>query len=571
MRIRHISVLAILALVALIYWPVRHGGFVWDDQLCFHDAAWLRSANWIHYLFRDFCDWKVYFRPLGILLFVGEIRAFDAAPGPMHLVSLFLHIINTALVGLLARRLTRARVEWAGPCAMLCYGLHPALVEPIAWASCQFDLMLVLLTLLGLWFNLSLRDGRARAFAVALCFFAASCAKEPAAVFPALLVLFDGFTSDTPRLRTLWRRQSGVYAAVFVAGLAYLALRRWALGFLIPPVQALSATPIAWLQEICLTYVSYWKTILWPMTGAGPIHPVEVTRLAALSPSTLAVDAIAAAVLGFGLYSLWKGRLAGYWIAAVTAALLPVLNLAPVAFTESLYHERYAMTAIAITCALLPALLAPALARERVARLALPAIAVFWLALAIINVRVTLPLWNDEQTLWQWALRENPGSLLARDRLLYFYVTRGDRVHARELADALVAENAPCPACMLNAALVAIADGDAERAARALHNLDSSADALADNPRLLHEYVYINGKLLQLRGDLVGAEDAYRDAITLDPLDPLPHWNLALLLATQGQTDAARKAADAALALFTPDQREARSTQFEQALTRRNR
>ena len=67
-------------------------------------------------------------------------------------------------------------------------------------------------------------------------------------------------------------------------------------------------------------------------------------------------------------------------------------------------------------------------------------------------------------------------------------------------------------------------------------------------------------------GDNAGAEEAYRDAIAMEPLDPQAHMNLALLLARQGNTPGARQEVELALKLFAPDQRDLQRTLFEQVL-----
>jgi hypothetical protein len=134
--------LIIICLIAIIYWPTHLAGFVWDDKIFLHDAAWLRYGdNWKHFIFQNFNDWENYFRPLAVALFVAEVRIFDVAPGPMHLVSLGLHMVNTLLVGLLAGKLYAETTSTTKPSllvyvAMLAFGLHPALIEPVAgvWA-----------------------------------------------------------------------------------------------------------------------------------------------------------------------------------------------------------------------------------------------------------------------------------------------------------------------------------------------------------------------------------------------------------------------------------------------------
>src|ERR1700754_473078 len=108
-RSRGIITLAVLAVIALLYSPVRHAGFVWDDLLDFQQMPWLRTGDqWKQIIFRGFNDWAYYFRPLIVAFFTLQIRLFDVAPGPMHLVSLAMHLLNTFIVGLLALRLRAA-------------------------------------------------------------------------------------------------------------------------------------------------------------------------------------------------------------------------------------------------------------------------------------------------------------------------------------------------------------------------------------------------------------------------------------------------------------------------------
>src|SRR4051812_2532208 len=100
----------VLCLVGVVYWPLHLADFVWDDQVCMYDAEWLRQGDvWNRFISTDFCGWKNYFRPLVVALFSIELRAFDATPGPMHLVSLALHLANIVLVGLLAKTLSDER------------------------------------------------------------------------------------------------------------------------------------------------------------------------------------------------------------------------------------------------------------------------------------------------------------------------------------------------------------------------------------------------------------------------------------------------------------------------------
>jgi hypothetical protein len=231
----------LLAVVAFVYWPVVHFDFVWDDWQSFHDTAWLtRGGDWEHYVFRDFNNWTVYFRPLVVAFLALQVHVFDSTPGPMHVVSLALHLIDTLLVGALAWRCSlpiyKGRPQQIGMASlsMLVYGLHPVLVEPVAWIGCQYDLMATMFMLLGLLLNACIQPDAIRAPVIGLIFFLAACSKESAMSFPFLVLIFDWALAPNEApfqpisaIRNIIRQRWKTYAGIIVAGLLYLALRNW--------------------------------------------------------------------------------------------------------------------------------------------------------------------------------------------------------------------------------------------------------------------------------------------------------------------------------------------------------
>jgi len=560
--------LGILLIVAWSYWPLLDAGFVWVDNTIFHEAAWLRYGNgWIDRVFHQFYDWVNYFRPLTVFLWVVQARAFDVTPQAMHGVSLALHLANTLLVGLLGRLLWRASkgdsasaVMTGG--AMLLYGLHPASIEPVAWISSQAEPLVTLLTLAALGANLILRNPGCRATAVATIFFLAACAKESAVALPLVIALIDIMLDRTSgdlgaRLGAVWRRQWLTYVLMLVAGLAYLALRWWGLGFLLQataPGQISLAT--RW-QTASFVFVNYWRILLWPMFDLGPLHIVNERQFAVFSWKSLSTDCIAIVILAMGLYMAWRRKPLGFLVLTVCATLLPVMHVIPVTFDLSLYHERYALTAIAMASVLLPRCLAEVdFSRRRLQPWLVVATAsgVFWLGLGIANIRATLPLWNDEIKLWNWVLQRYPSLQLAQSHLLAAYHSAGERAHAHNVADAILAEHANCVDCMLNVATLAVEEGDVPRLKTALENVRQALGA-EPNKRAWQAYLIAVGQLHELQGETQEAVNAYQDAIRAEPLDPMARMDLALLLARHGDVPAARRHMEMALQLFAPDQR----------------
>lgn len=574
-RLRAAAPWAVCALVALVYWPVLSGGFVWDDKIAFVDSAWLRHGNdWLHYAWRGISGSVNYFRPLVVALYTAEVRGFELAPWPMHFTSLLLHLVNTLLVGALARRVLHApRATFWPALAMLLYGLHPVLVEPVAWISCQYDLVATLFVLAALYANLALQRSLWRALAVGTAFLLAAGAKESAACLPPLVLLFDlerearGGAPWRSVAAAVWRRQRAVYAALLCAGAVYLLARRAALGHLMQPIGDVAPFSFAHLQKVCATYLAYWRMTLWPMSGLGPLHEIDDGTFARLDPARLGADAAALAIAVLGAVAFLRRRALGALILTFSAALLPVLNLVPTLFVESLYHERYAMIAIAMACLWLPRVLAGALdggvaARWRPLALALAAI---WLAVGALNIRVTLPLWSDELRLWQWALRQNPDSIMAKDQLLAESMARENREQVDRLVRDVLEHDLPCPNCLLNAAKATIAEGDATRAELALTRLGARPEAVT-NARTLHGYILARAELAELRRQWDDAEEGYRAAIQTDPLDPAPHWRLALLCAAREREAEARSEGAAAIALYPAGQHAARQQELEAAI-----
>ena len=531
----------VLLIIAVIFWPVVHANFVWDDWQSFHDKPWLTQGDlWKHTIFHGFNDWSYYFRPLVVAFFTLQVRLFDSTPGPMHAVSLIIHLLDTTLVGLLSwqcAKLSGAPREnraWITPLCMALYGLHAALIEPVAWIGCQFDLIATMLMLVGLLANIHIQRRMRRAACLAVIFFLAASAKESAISFPPLLVLFDwvlinseGKQTPAISLRMLLQRNWPAYVGVLFAGCLYIAFRHWALGNITNGLQPEPLSLSAKLQEICFTYLQYWKIILWPISGLNPIHPIDIQQFNDWPATSWGVTILALGVFFGGLYAGIKhASPVGWIILAVTAALLPVLYIIPGQFERSLYHERYATTALAVACAMLPLLRRPLSFSSKnvksIISLAAISITCLWLAFCIVSIRLTLPLWSNDVNLWHWALSKHPQSPQAKNALLLTYVRNKDFHAAMELADSLLDDTIPCFECTRSIAELALANNDLPRATLALKRMKDSPLLKKDRAAVQIYYLFTARLLLQ-EGKLNAAEEITRNAIAVDPKNPKPH------------------------------------------------
>jgi len=570
------SIVGIAALVLLItgavYWPVLHADFVWFDFTDFVDMPWLRQGDlWQQYIFKNFNGWIYYFRPLVVGLFTIEVRAFGSMPGPMHAVSLGLHLVNTLLVGLLAQRLrtldprlaSRDR-RWAIGIAMLLYGLHPVLIEAVVWINCQFELVVVFFTLLGLLANFYIHGRVLRAVLVGSSFFLAACAKESAAIFPLLLVSFDWFVMARqspdrrqPRLIYLLKRNGLTFAACLLAGIAYLIFRHWALDNLIGNHAISSSSSLGHVQQVARRYMLYWKLLIWPMSGQGPIHPYDQSQFDVVSWSAAADVAFTVLIAAAGFYAAFRRSSAvGLMIVVATISLLPVLGIVPIQFDPSLYHERYALTALAMMCPLLAVVDSPQVFRKsQASTISAMVLLCVWLVIGIISIRSTIPLWSDNVRLWEWVSRSYPKSPYATDLLMSAYLNAGQIDKARSIGDRLLAEKTHCLNCLLNESSAALSSGDVNTAIKAL-DLLQTIPALASDKSAFESYLAARGHISLIESKLAEAEGLLRAASKMDPLDAKTKYDLAVTLGLLGNVEEARSIGMNALELLPAITRE---------------
>lgn len=107
---------------------------------------------------------------------------------------------------------------------MTLYGVHPALIEAVAWAAGRFDLMVTFFYLLCLWVYLSF-DGAKRILLIMPLYFCACFSKEMAVTLPAVLLLIEGIRGlqqkNISEVKGYLER-SGVLASIVSLGLVGL-------------------------------------------------------------------------------------------------------------------------------------------------------------------------------------------------------------------------------------------------------------------------------------------------------------------------------------------------------------
>lgn len=424
--------------ILALYAPALGNGFVWDDDKAFFQYPYYRNIDYLLKVFsQPLIFWSDYFRPLTSSTFILQIHFFGLVPFELHFVNILLHICNTIMVGLLARKIVgnavlRDRYSVIPLFAAIFYASHPALIESVSWISDRFDLLVTFFMLLTLLIDSYMEKIFLRAALAGLSFFLASLSKEMAlalvCVFPFWhLAFFKGIASKPAELvKQLHKRgHTQVYIALFIAGLVYLGIRYNAIGHLVSNADSTSITGNSFLSHLLLvarSYAEYLSLMIIPFGNLSPVHPVKLPIDIHQPLNWLPLFGLVL-VLASLPFIIRKISRSGWLLLASLAALLPITNLIPIHRPAgSFYSESYLVFPIAIWTLFLTSLLSEWIgtadkASVKTLRSAGAVVLAIWFLASLVSVRNTVPLWKDDATLWKWASTTKPGSDTAQINL----------------------------------------------------------------------------------------------------------------------------------------------------------
>lgn len=522
-----------LLLVAAGYLPaILYSGYVWDDWDLFVISPGLHNADLLwSTLTSPILQGTTYFRPLVLATFAAEFMTLGAIPAVSHVVNLGIHLATSALVAVATRQFLSAQgiilPGWKMGLIAAIYGLHPALVEPTAWASGRFDLMVAFFGALSLVVFQQSPSWK-RTVALPLVFLMAALSKEAAVVLPLLwaaifLAQRRGWTwratfTDAFKSHTLWP-----LTACFVAGLAYLGFRAASIesvAHVDTNVASQIETPLQHLGFVGLTVLHYLKTTVAPFLNISPQHPFDVGAMTIQDTATGIVAVLL--IAGFTLLALHRRHPGGLLIASGLAALAPVLNILPLTIGENLGHDRFlALPLIPVAMALGLAKVPAWVPEERHARWRLygHALAAAWVIVCFLTVRSVVPLWGSDLGLWGWAYQKHPESTYVRNNYAGTLMTSGRLHEAKEVLGPIpVNQMVPAEEILARARLFLLM-GDLDRAERSvaaieglIHRKDAAAGISTDSVLGLGSTKRM-AIYLQIRGDIGLASKDYPSAL----------------------------------------------------------
>jgi protein O-mannosyl-transferase len=441
-----IAVLGLLLLAFVPYLNTLGNSFVYDDIPQLVDNPYVHSFRYLGKIFGS-TVWTFqgaqgvtnYYRPLMSFAYLICYHFFGPISFGFHLVNLVFHAGVVLLLFALTERLFGDRLLALSAAGL--FALHPIHTESVAWIAGLPDLELSFFFLLTFLCYLRLERGGSERRAswklyapVLASYVMALLSKEQALVLPALAAAYEHFYRDD-RGATSLRLKLSRYLPLFATAAAYLVFRIVGFGGFAPSV---SRPGLGWggviLSAIALTGSYVWK-LIWPvhLSAFYVFHESHGMR----DPGVLA--GLIALLICLALFVwLWRAAheisFAFLWMGATLA---PVLNARWL--PAGVFAERYLYLPSVGFCWLVAWATTkawrvvptekPSPARQLLWR-AMPAalgiVAILYGARTIRRNRD----WRSDEVLYQRILDEQPDAQFIRTNLGVIYFDRGDMIGA---------------------------------------------------------------------------------------------------------------------------------------------
>lgn len=351
------------------------------------------------------------YAPLHLLSYAVDFSLWGLSAKGFHLTNILIHALNSALVFVLARRITGN--GFASFVAGALFAFHPLNVENAAWVSERKTLLTSAFSFGSILAYISFRQNKKAGFYIlSLALFILALLSKPlAVVLPLALASYEIF------LRKNWRALKWTVPCFALAlVLSFVAFKAHS------DASALESSSLSADVLLNVVYPTmlpiYWeyiRLIIWPSGQSGfydaVLHsfrePVVMVALAAWTTVFIAV--------------LWKGgRQVRFWFFWFWIWLLPVSNIIPL---PVYYADRYMyMPAIGffVLFGLLMSL-AGRLINFKTAAIVSACVIIAFGAASFIRMDV----WKDEVAFWEDTAIKSPGQYKAQLNLGYAYDMKG--------------------------------------------------------------------------------------------------------------------------------------------------
>lgn len=531
------KVLIILLAGFLVYAPVFHADWLWDDDQEITASAILPDMNALPKIWAG-AEGADYF-PLKTTVQWVLYRFFGTDRTGWHMTNIVLHLVNTLLVWKLLRRLG-IREGWVGG---LLFAIHPILVESVAWASELKNTLSLPFLLLSMLAYLKFDETRKYGALVwaAVLYLAAILCKTSVVMYPFVIILYGWWRTVAVSDR-LWNPekpwQEQTLARAVVASIPFFLISLvfgWltihfqhgrAIGTETIPVGGmLSRTATAGMSIWFYLYKCILPFNLLPIYPRWKVDPPQVWQF-------LTWFALAALIFGLWLKRRTWGRHALFGLGFFIITVFPVLGFVKMSYmriTWAADHFLYlpVLGLIGLAAAVADRTYDPAKPRKW----AIGAGLIVLVVLTFESHRYANIFYNEEQ-MWTYTIKRNPDAWQAHSRLGKVMIDTGrDDAAFYHIGESVrlrpdLAETHNNYGAMLEK------KGDVDGATRELR------EAVRIAPDI-NIYRINLGSLLVRTGKYEEGQDVYNELLKIDPENPTFLCNRGVARYFLGENDAA--------------------------------
>ena len=526
-------VIAVLA----VYWQVRNHDFInFDDDLYItmnpHVQAGLTwdSITWA-FTSTHASNWH----PLTWLSHMLDCQIYGMNPGQHHLTNVLLHILNTILLFLVFKRMTKDL--WQSAFVAALFGLHPLHVESVVWLAERKDVLSTFFWMLTLWSYLRYVEHSmlSRYLAVLLFFISGLMAKPMLVTLPFVLLLLDYWPLERFRLESsedgrqcrprryylglVWEKIPLFLLSAVSSFVTYMAQKSSG------AVSTLAVIPVhVRIANAMVSYVSYIGKMIWPHNLAV-LYPY---------PKSIIYWQVAGAGVLLGGITLVVFRMVKtkpyvavgwFWF---LGTLVPVIGL--VQAGSQAMADRYTYVPLIGLFVIVAWGIPDIFAEWRYKKAALAISAFFVLSVFMICTGVQVGKWRNSITLFQNAVEVTENNYVAYEKLGEALAAQGRNDSAIKHYSEALRIRPDFTSTYLSMGVALREEGNYEAAIRYF------LEALRINPdnAMAHNNL---GVVFARKGKDKEAVFQFYEAIRIDPDYAGAYYNLGKIYANQGKIE----------------------------------
>lgn len=405
----------ILLVTAAVYWPAKDAHFVWDDEVYITKNPHFQAGRESGIGWTLTSTYSANWHPLTWISHQADMAVFGLNPRAHRLVNLTFHLINTGLLFVCLRVLTRRL--WPSVFVAALFALHPLHVESVAWVAERKDLLSTFFLLLAVlsYVHYRRRPAPARYFLVLTLFAFGLMAKPMVVTFPFLLLLLDFWPLDRLQGRIafpsiLWLVREKIPFFALTVGSSIITFAAQAGSGAVAPVER-NPIPVAVMNAL-VAYVTYLRKTIWPSDLAA-FYPYPPSGIPGWKAAGAFVFLTAVSYLAIHFRKRRPYLLAGWlWYVGM---LVPVIGLVQVG--AQAMADRYTYVPL-LGIFIIIAWGTDELTRKwRRRTTTLFGAAVVLLVILAGLTRRQAGFWRDERALWRHALEVTDGNWMAHSNL----------------------------------------------------------------------------------------------------------------------------------------------------------